>query len=98
MTTILVIKATKGIFVTREVSIFQVSVGVAEVKIKTGTEPYASTDATPFLEICDGLGTCCKTLGLDNSGDDRSSGQIDVYQDSWLLDSCNKVDYIIRGL
>ena len=70
-------------------------VGVTKVKIKTGTVPYASTDATPSLKICDHLGNCCNTLGLDNYGNDRPSGQVDVYQDGWQLGNCTKVDFII---
>ena len=95
MTTIPLIKAIQGIFVTREIYIFtnSVSVGVTEVKIKTGIVAYASTDATPSLKICDGLNTCCDTSGLDNYGNDRPSGQVDVYQAEWQLGNCTEVDH-----
>ena len=66
---------------------------MTKVKIKTGTVDYASTDATPYLKICDGLATCCETLGLDNYGNDRPSGQVDVYQAGWQLGNCTKVDH-----
>ena len=75
---------------------FYILVGVKKIKIKTGTLPHAATDATPNLKICDGLGTCCKTLGLDNSGNDRPSGQVDVYQAGWQLANCTKVRYKVR--
>ena len=75
--------------------LFILSVGVTKVKIKTGTLPHASSDATPDLQICDGLGTCCKTLGLDNSGNDRPSGQIDVYKGLEILADCTKVESIM---
>ena len=75
--------------------LFILSVVVTKVRIKTGTLTHASTDATPDLQICDGLGSCCKTLGLDNSGNDRPSGQIDVYKGLELLADCTKVDCII---
>merc|ERR1711934_1310339 len=68
----------------------QVSVGVTEVKIKTGIVAYASTDATPSLKICDGLSACCDTSGLDNYGNDRPSGQVDVYEAEWQLGNCTE--------
>ena len=99
MTTIPLIKAIQGIFVTREIYIFtnSVSVGVTEVKIKTGIVAYASTDATPSLKICDGLSACCDTSGLDNYGNDRPSGQVDVYQAEWQLGNCTEVDHKVDG-
>ena len=54
------------------------SVGVTEISVKTGDESSAGTDAGADLEICDGLGNCCQTLGLGNHGHDRQKGQIDV--------------------
>ena len=66
------------------------SVGVTEISVKTGDESSAGTDAGADLEICDGLGNCCQTLGLDNHGNDREKGQIDVYSGS-LLSNCSQV-------
>ena len=62
------------------------------IAVKTGDLDYASSDAHAELEICDGNGVCCKTAEqLDNSGDDRERGEIDVYKDSAILGTCFKV-------
>ena len=101
MTTIPLVKAIQGIFCNKRnlylYKFFRVSVGVTEVKIKTGIVAYASTDATPSLKICDGLNTCCDTSGLDNYGNDRPSGQVDVYQAEWQLGNCTEVDHKVDG-
>ena len=65
-------------------------VGVKKVAIKTGTAARAGSEAVATLRICDGLYNCCKTEDLDNPGDDRVSGQTDVYEKS-LLSTCRQV-------
>ena len=63
---------------------------VKKVVIKTGTAVRAGSEAVATLRICDGLNNCCKTEDLDNPGDDRVSGQTDVYEKS-LLSTCRQV-------
>ena len=70
------------------------SVGVTEISVKTGAESSAESDAVADVEICDGLGNCCQTLGLDNHGNDRQKGQIDVYS-GYLLSDCSQVRHVI---
>ena len=64
--------------------------GVKKVAIKTGTTARAGSEAVATLRICDGLDNCCQTEDLDNPGDDRVSGQTDVYENS-LLSTCRQV-------
>ena len=63
---------------------------MTEISVKTGDESSAGSDAVADLKICDGLGNCCQTLGLDNHGNDREKGQIDVYS-GYLLSNCSQV-------
>ena len=71
-------------------NIINFSVGVTKISVKTGDEPDAESDAVANLEICDNLGTCCQTLGLDNHGNDRQKGKTDVYS-GYLLSDCSQV-------
>ena len=68
---------------------------MTRISVKTGDESYAASDAVTDLKICDGLGACCRTLGLDNSGNDRGSGQTDFYSGS-LLANCSQVRKILH--
>ena len=62
---------------------------MTEISIKTGTVFDAESDCGAELEICDNKGKCCKTFFLDNKpGDDRESGQTNVYTKETILDSC----------
>ena len=47
---------------------FSSSVGVTKISVKTGNQSSAESDAVADLQICDGFGACCQTLGLDNAG------------------------------
>ena len=72
---------------------------MSKIATKTGTVRYAGSKARVVVKICDSRGTCCQTSsdgrGLDNSGEDRQIGQIDVYTDRAILGSCSqKVMYI----
>ena len=69
---------------------------MTKISVKTGDEASAETDAVPDVQICDGLGTCCKTLGLDNAGNDRQKGLTDVYSGS-LLSDCSQVRCIFAN-
>ena len=69
---------------------FSSSVGVTKISVKTGNQSSAESDAVADLQICDGFGACCQTLGLDNAGNDRQRGQTDVYSGS-LLSNCSEV-------
>ena len=62
--------------------------------MKTGDQSTAESDTVADMEICDGLGTCCQTLGLNNAGNDRQKGQIDVYS-GYLLSNCSQVIHAI---
>jgi len=66
--------------------------GVKKVAIKTGTTARAGSEAVATLKICDGLDNCCQTEDLDNPGDDRVSGQTDVYESS-LLSTCRQARF-----
>ena len=62
---------------------------MAEISIKTGTEKDAESNCGAELEICTVEEVCCKTSSLDNKpGDDRESGQTNVYTKETILDSC----------
>ena len=66
-------------------------VSVTEISIETDTRNNAESDCGAELEICDIKGFCCKTSKLDNKpGDDRESGQTDVYTDETILGFCAK--------
>ena len=64
---------------------------MTKISVKTGDEASAETDAVADVQICDGLGTCCKTLELNNAGNDRQKGLTDVYSGSYLLSDCSQV-------
>ena len=62
---------------------------MTEITIKTGTEEDAESDCGAELEIRDNKGKCCKTSFLDNKpGDDRESGQTNVYTRETILGAC----------
>ena len=62
---------------------------MTEISIKTGTLDHAESDCGAELEICNVEGVCCKTSFLNNEpGDDRGSGQTNVYTKETILDSC----------
>ena len=62
---------------------------MTEISIKTGTVKDAESDCGAELEICDDKGKCCKTSFLDNKpGDDRESGQTNVYTKETILGLC----------
>ena len=84
--------AKKGDFYFSRVAVHEKNfpAGVKEVAIKTGTTARAGSEAVATLRICDGLDNCCQTEDLDNPGDDRVSGQTDVYEKS-LLSTCRQV-------
>ena len=64
---------------------------MTEISIKTGTVKDAESDGGAELEICDVEGVCCKTTKLNNvPGDDRESGQTDVYTQQTILGDCAK--------
>ena len=64
---------------------------MTEISIKTGTVDDAQSDCGAELEICNVEEVCCKTSFLDNKpGDDRESGQTNVYTKETILDSCAK--------
>ena len=64
---------------------------MTEISIETDTRNNAESDCGAELEICDIKGFCCKTSKLDNKpGDDRESGQTDVYTDETILGFCAK--------
>ena len=69
---------------------------MTETSIKTGTVKYAESDCGVELEICNVEGVCCKTSFLNNKpGDDRESGQTDVYTKETILGACaEKVNYV----
>ena len=64
---------------------------MTKISVKTGDETSAESDAVADVRICDGLGTCCSTLGLNNAGNDRQKGLTDVYSSSYLLSNCSEV-------
>ena len=64
---------------------------MTKISVKTGDEASAETDAVADVHIWDGLGTCCRTLGLENAGNDRQKGLTDVYSGSLL--SIKRLDY-----
>ena len=84
--------AKKGDFYFSRVAVHEKNfpAGVKKVAIKTGTTARAGSEAVATLRICDGLDNCCQTEDLDNPGDDRVSGQTDVYEKS-LLSTCTQV-------
>ena len=62
---------------------------MTEISTKTGTLIHAESDCGAELEICDNKGKCCKTSFLDNKpGDDRESGQTNVYTKETILGVC----------
>ena len=61
--------------------------------MKTGDERTAETDAVADVQICDGLGTCCQTEELNNNGNDRQSGAVDVYSGQYYLSNCSQVQH-----
>jgi len=61
---------------------------VSAISINTGTVANAESDCAAYLKICDNKGICCTTSNLDNPGDDRVSGQTDVYTKQTILGSC----------
>ena len=64
---------------------------MTEISIETDTRNNAESDCGAELEICDIKGFCCKTSKLDNKpGDDRESGQTDVYTKETILGACAK--------
>jgi len=68
----------------------KIQVGVNKISVKTGNEASGETDAVADVKICDGLGACCRTLGLNNAGNDRKSGATDVYSDPYYLSNCSE--------
>ena len=62
---------------------------MTEISTKTGTLKHAESDCGAELEICNVEGVCCKTSNLNNMpGDDRESGQTDVYTKETILGLC----------
>ena len=62
---------------------------MTEISIKTGTVKRGESDCQAELKICDNKGKCCKTSFLNNEpGDDRESGQTDVYTKETILGAC----------
>ena len=61
---------------------------MSAISINTGTVANAESDCAAYLKICDNKGICCTTSNLDNPGDDRVSGQTDVYTKQTILGSC----------
>ena len=61
---------------------------MSAISINTGTVANAQSDCAAYLEICDTKGICCTTSNLDNPGDDRVSGQTDVYTKQTILGAC----------
>ena len=65
---------------------------VTKISIKTGDRWRAGTDCHVKLKICDGTDKCCETADdLDNQGDDRERGSLDVYTDVRQLEQCATV-------
>ena len=65
---------------------------MSSIAIKTGTVPNAQSDCRAVMELCDRQRNCCQTTpngqGLDNPGNDRESGQTDVYTNMAVLGNC----------
>ena len=65
---------------------------MATITVKTSTEAYAESSARVVLDLCGSGGDCCQTStagrGLDNPGEDRRRGQIDVYTATSILGNC----------
>ena len=65
---------------------------MSSIAIKTGTVPNAQSDCRAVMELCDRQRNCCQTTpngqGLDNPGNDRESGQTDIYTNTTLLGNC----------
>ena len=62
---------------------------MTEISTKTGTLKHAESDCGAELEICNVEGVCCKTSKLNNQpGNDRESGQTDVYTKETVLGAC----------
>ena len=70
---------------------------MSTITTKTTNWRDAGSGARVVAEICDSQGFCCQTASLDNPGEDRQSGQTDVYTDAAILGNCaQKVVYIWR--
>ena len=65
---------------------------VATITVKTSAEEYAESSARVVLDLCGSEGGCCQTStegrGLDNPGEDRRKGQVDVYNTTSILGNC----------
>ena len=65
---------------------------MATITVKTSAEVYADSSARVVLDLCGSEGGCCQTStdggGLDNPGEDRRKGQIDVYTATSILGNC----------
>ena len=64
---------------------------MTEISIKTGTVSKGESNCGAELEICNVEGVCCKTSKLNNEpGNDRESGQTDVYTKETIVGDCAK--------
>ena len=65
---------------------------MAIITVKTGAQVNAESLARVVLDLCGSEGGCCQTStdgrGLDNPGEDRRKGQIDVYTATSILGNC----------
>ena len=65
---------------------------VAIITVKTGAQVNAESLARVVLDLCGSEGGCCQTStdgrGLDNPGEDRRKGQVDVYTATSILGNC----------
>ena len=67
---------------------------MSTIAIKTGAGIYDASNCRAVMEICYSDGNCCQTSpngrGLDNPGQDREIGQIDVYTNKTILGNCSQ--------
>merc|ERR1719507_2582739 len=74
---------------------------VSSIAIKTGTVPNAQSDCRAVMELCDRQRNCCQTTpngqGLDNPGNDRESGQTDIYTNRAVLGNCAHAGNLVGG-
>ena len=73
------------------ITIFQ-GTSVAIITTKTSAKENADSLARVVLDLCGSEGGCCQTStegrGLDNPGEDRRKGQVDVYNTTSILGNC----------
>ena len=68
---------------------FVLDVGVTEISVKTGSIKWAGTDDKVSITICDASENCCSTP-LNNPGNDRAKGAVDVYTNPDTLGACSE--------